>query len=77
MAALEAMNPNKKRVSKSAAPLPSDDIPFIQHIAYIEHRDEIQKYMRDMKVLEKKEFDVLKVIISVQMETLTWQQIFY
>ncbi|XP_011872189.1 PREDICTED: uncharacterized protein LOC105564441 [Vollenhovia emeryi] len=61
--ALEALNPDMKsrRLSKYNKMGLTEDIPFLQECAFIQHKTELRLYLNEMKEKEEQEFNELKL----------------
>ncbi|XP_071557299.1 uncharacterized protein [Temnothorax nylanderi] len=59
--ALEALNPDMKTKRQSNKMVLTEDIPFLQECAFIQHKAELRKYLDEMKAKEEQEFNELKV----------------
>ncbi|XP_011646294.1 E3 ubiquitin-protein ligase RNF216-like [Pogonomyrmex barbatus] len=58
--ALEALNPDLKTKRYSSKTILTEDIPFLQECAFIQHKAELRKYLDEMKAKEEQEFNELK-----------------
>lgn len=58
--ALESLSPNMK-TKRCTKIVPTENIPLLQEIAFIQHKKEIQIYLDKLKAEEKAEFNKLKV----------------
>lgn len=58
--ALESMSPNMKS-KRCCKIMPTENIPLLQEIAFLQHKVEIQNYLNKLEAQEKEEFNMLKV----------------
>ncbi|XP_077271584.1 uncharacterized protein LOC143902499 isoform X2 [Temnothorax americanus] len=58
--ALEALNPDMKTKRHSNKMVLTENIPFLQECAFIQHKAELRKYLDEMKAKEEQEFNELK-----------------
>jgi len=59
--ALEALNPDMKTRRYCNKTTLTEDIPFLQECAFIQHKAELKKYLDEVKAKEEQEFNELKV----------------
>ncbi|XP_011700525.1 PREDICTED: uncharacterized protein LOC105457516 isoform X2 [Wasmannia auropunctata] len=57
---LEALNPDMKTRRHSNKMTLTEDIPFLQECAFIQHKAEIKNYLNEVKLKEEQEFNELK-----------------
>ncbi|XP_018057695.1 PREDICTED: uncharacterized protein LOC108693320 [Atta colombica] len=58
--ALEALNPDMKTKRYCNKTTVTEDIPFLQECAFIQHKAELKKYLDEVKAKEEQEFNELK-----------------
>lgn len=58
---LEALNPDMKTKRQSNKMILTEDIPFLQECAFIQHKAELKKYLDEIEAKEEQEFNELKV----------------
>ncbi|XP_071634431.1 uncharacterized protein [Temnothorax longispinosus] len=58
--ALEALNPDMKTKRQSNKMVLTENIPFLQECAFIQHKAELRKYLDEIKAKEEQEFNELK-----------------
>ncbi|XP_071633818.1 uncharacterized protein [Temnothorax longispinosus] len=58
--ALEALSPDMKTKRQSNKMVQTENIPFLQECAFIQHKAELRKYLDRMKAKEEREFNELK-----------------
>ncbi|KAG5320815.1 RN216 ligase, partial [Pseudoatta argentina] len=58
--ALEALNPDMKTKRYCNKTTVTEDIPFLQECAFIQHKAELKKYLDEVKTKEEQEFSELK-----------------
>ncbi|XP_018392487.1 PREDICTED: uncharacterized protein LOC108771644 [Cyphomyrmex costatus] len=58
--ALEVLNPDMKTKRYCNKMTLTEDIPFLQECAFIQHKTELRKYLDDVKATEQQEFNELK-----------------
>ncbi|KAL0103681.1 hypothetical protein PUN28_017738 [Cardiocondyla obscurior] len=56
---LESLNSDMK-TKRSNKMAPTEDIPFLQECAFVQHKVELAKYLDDKKIKEREEFNKLK-----------------
>lgn len=59
--ALEALNPDMKTKRYCNKMALTEDIPFLQECAFIQHKMDLRKYLDEVKTKEEQEFNELKV----------------
>lgn len=59
--ALEALNPDKKSKRQCNKMMLTEDIPFLQECAFIQHKADLRKHLDKVKAKEEEEFNELKV----------------